>query len=153
MLIGASVWHLHTAPLYHTAPQRRTGTRTALRIAAPCATKMANVGCGGSCFTKGRTGPCGLIGATSVDYFGVAAQGHVCMSVNFIQVWPLGHLIHISITTPIARALKNCSSWGFLEVPTEILSHFRIQMAVSEVKRPLHGGFGSETVKKINGYM
>ena len=80
-------------------------------------------------------------------------------SVSFIQVGPLGHFVRISVTTPIARALKNYSSWDFLEVSTDIFLpnsgsrwqfHFRNRhTAVSEVKRPLHGGFGSETVQNL----
>jgi hypothetical protein len=31
--------------------------------------------------------------------------------------------------------------------PNGFLNHFWIQVAVSEVKRPLHGGFGSKTAK------
>ena len=72
------------------------------------------------------------------------ATGNAGTSVNLIQVGPLGYFAHVSITTPIARALKNYSSWGFLEVSTDILSHFRIQMAVS-LPKPPYGGFGSET--------
>jgi hypothetical protein len=37
-------------------------------------------------------------------------------------------------------------------IPTEFLNHFWIQMpdaAVLEVKRPLHGGFTSETAKQL----
>jgi hypothetical protein len=43
--------------------------------------------------------------------------------------------MHISITTPIAPALKNYYIESFLEVPTDILNHFWIQ----------DGGFRSET--------
>jgi hypothetical protein len=42
---------------------------------------------------------------------------------------PLGFLIHISITTPVVSALKNYCIWGFLEVQTNILYHFWIQVA------------------------
>ena len=45
---------------------------------------------------------------------------YMVMSVAFIQVGPLGYFAHISITTLIARALKNYSRWNFLEVPTDI---------------------------------
>jgi hypothetical protein len=45
----------------------------------------------------------------------------VCKSIPFIQGQPPGYFTHFSITTPIARALKNYSSWNFLEVPTDIL--------------------------------
>ena len=74
---------------------------------------------------------------------------YICTSVSLIQVGPLGYFAHVSITTLIARALKNYSSWGFLEVSTDIFTHFRIQMAVSLPKRPFHGGFGSETVQNL----
>jgi hypothetical protein len=63
--------------------------------------------------------------------------------VSFIQVGPLGYFIHISITTAIASALKNYYIESFLEVPTDILNHFWIQVAVSIMKPP-HGGFRSE---------
>ena len=38
---------------------------------------------------------------------------------------------------------------SFLEVPTDMLNHFWIQVAVSEVKRPLRNRFGSETVTDL----
>jgi hypothetical protein len=46
--------------------------------------------------------------------------------------------------------------WGFLEVPTDILNRFWIQVAVL-LPKPPHGGFRSETVvtqqfQKRNGY-
>jgi hypothetical protein len=47
--------------------------------------------------------------------------------------------MHISITTPIASALKK-----LLEVQTDFLNQFWIQVAVSEAKRPLRNRFGSE---------
>jgi hypothetical protein len=47
---------------------------------------------------------------------------------------------------PIVSALKNYHAWGFLGVPTEILNHFWIQVAVLLLKPPPHGGFRSETV-------
>ena len=71
------------------------------------------------------------------------------MSVPLFRVRPPGYFTHISITTPIVSALKNYYRWGFLEVPTDILNNFWIQVAVSEVKRPLHGRFGSETDKNL----
>ena len=55
-----------------------------------------------------------------------------------LKVRPPGCFINISVTTPIARALKNHSSWNFLEAPTGIL-------------RPLpdpDGGFTSETATR-----
>jgi hypothetical protein len=55
----------------------------------------------------------------------------------------------ISITTPIVSALKNYYRQGFLEVPTDFLSHFWIQVAVSEFKRPLRNRFGIETVTNL----
>jgi hypothetical protein len=45
--------------------------------------------------------------------------------------------------------LKNGYIQNFLEVPTDFLNRFWIQVAVSEVKRPLHGGFGSEMAKNL----
>ena len=69
------------------------------------------------------------------------------ISVTAIQVGPLEHFIHISITTPVVSALKNYDyAWSFLEVPADILNHFWVQVAVSEVKRPLHNRFGSGKV-------
>ena len=61
------------------------------------------------------------------------------MSVAFIQVQvrPPGYFVHVSITTPIVSALKSYYRWGFLEVPTDILNHFWIQVAVSLLKPPL----------------
>jgi hypothetical protein len=38
---------------------------------------------------------------------------------------------------------------SLLGATTDFLNHFWIQVAVSEVKRPLHGRFGSETAKKL----
>ena len=69
---------------------------------------------------------------------------------GYIQQWVRIGLdprcfVHISITTPIVSALKNYYIQSLLEVLTDVLNHFWIQMAVSEVKRPLHGRFGSET--------
>jgi hypothetical protein len=64
---------------------------------------------------------------------------------------PPSYVTHISITTPIVSALKNYYRWNLLEVPTDFLNHFWIQVTVSEVKQPLHGRFGSET-EKFNGY-
>jgi hypothetical protein len=68
--------------------------------------------------------------------------------VDLIQVTPLGYFKHISITitTPIVPALKNYYTgiWSFLEVPTDFLNHFWIQVVVSLPKLP-NGGFGSET--------
>jgi hypothetical protein len=52
--------------------------------------------------------------------------------------------ISISITTPVVSALKN-----YFRVPGNILNRFWIQVAVSEVKRPLRGRFGSEAVIKL----
>jgi hypothetical protein len=65
--------------------------------------------------------------------------------------------MHISITTPIASALKNYYVQSFQEAPTDFLiKYFWIQVAVSllkpphgavsEVKRPLRNRFRSETV-------
>ena len=71
------------------------------------------------------------------------------ISVAVIQVRPPGYFIHISITTPIVSALKNYYRQGFLEAPTDVLSHFWIQVAVSELKRPLRNRFGIETVTNL----
>jgi hypothetical protein len=59
---------------------------------------------------------------------------------------PLGYFIHFSITTPIVSALKNYYIESYLEVPTDILNQFWIQVVVSEAKRPLRNRFGSEAV-------
>jgi hypothetical protein len=40
-----------------------------------------------------------------------------------------GCFTHVSIITPIAPDFENCYMWVFLEAPTDILSHFRIQVA------------------------
>jgi hypothetical protein len=67
---------------------------------------------------------------------------------------PLGYL-YIPITTLIVSALKNHYAWGFLEVPTDILNHFLIQVAVTVVsllKRPLRNRLGSETVAHFSGF-
>ena len=73
----------------------------------------------------------------------------VCMSVAVIKVGPRGHFKHISITTPVVSALKNYYIQSFLEIPTGVLNHFWIQVAVLEVKRPLRNRFGSETVTNL----
>jgi hypothetical protein len=52
--------------------------------------------------------------------------------------------MHVPITTPIVSALKNYYISSFLEVPTGILNHFWVQVAVSLLKLPC-GGFRSET--------
>jgi hypothetical protein len=49
---------------------------------------------------------------------------------------PLGYFMHISITTPVVSALNNCYMRGFLEVPSDILHHFWIQVAVLPLKPP-----------------
>ena len=66
------------------------------------------------------------------------------MSVPIFQVCPLGHFLHVFITTPIVSALNNYYTERFLEVPKGILNNFWIQIAVSFLKPP-HGGFRSET--------
>jgi hypothetical protein len=48
------------------------------------------------------------------------------------------------MTKPIVSALKNYYIWSFLEVPTDFLKCFWIQVAVLLLKLP-HGGFRSET--------
>jgi hypothetical protein len=45
--------------------------------------------------------------------------------------------MHVSKTTPVVSALKNHHAQSFLGVPTDILNHFWIQVAVSEAKQPL----------------
>jgi hypothetical protein len=52
--------------------------------------------------------------------------------------------VPVSVTTPIASALKKYYVRSFLGFPTDFLNHFRIQVAVSLLKPP-HGGFRSET--------
>jgi hypothetical protein len=73
----------------------------------------------------------------------------MAISVAFFQVRPLGWFIHISVITPVVSALKNYYTWGSLEVPTDILNHFWMQVAVSEVKRQLRNRFGSATVTNL----
>ena len=51
-----------------------------------------------------------------------------CIPVTVIQGGPPGYFTHISITTPIVSASKNYYVPGFLEVPTDILNHFWIQV-------------------------
>jgi hypothetical protein len=50
----------------------------------------------------------------------------------------------ISMTMPIASALKKYYMRSFLEVPTGFLNRFWVQVAVSLLKPP-HGRFRSET--------
>ena len=66
------------------------------------------------------------------------------ISVTVIRVGPPGYFTHVSTTTPIVSALKNYYVWGFLEVPTDFIKCFWIQVTVSLLKPP-HGGFRSET--------
>jgi hypothetical protein len=67
-------------------------------------------------------------------------------------------------TTPIASALKNYYSintcivelyilYSFLEVPTDILNHFWIQVAVSEVKRRYATVSKFKRLEIYNGYI
>jgi hypothetical protein len=75
------------------------------------------------------------------------------MYVNgFYSSWSLGYFIHISITTHHARRLR-LEKLLYIElsrkVATDILNHFWIQVAVSEVKRPSRNCFGSEAVKNL----
>jgi hypothetical protein len=44
-------------------------------------------------------------------------------------------LLHACFYTPIASALKNYHAWGLLEVPTDFLNHFWIQVNVSPPKQ------------------
>jgi hypothetical protein len=71
---------------------------------------------------------------------------HTHTSATLTQGGPPGYFIHISITTPIVSALKKNVIYSFLEAPADFLKHFWIQVAVSELKRPLRNRFGSETV-------
>jgi hypothetical protein len=67
------------------------------------------------------------------------------------------YFTHISITKPIVFTLKSYYIQSSLEVPTEFLNHFWIQVAVpflkpphggSEVKRPLRmAGLGTDDQK------
>jgi len=62
--------------------------------------------------------------------------------------------VKCSSTVPRARA--TCTAHIYSTVPTDILNHFWIQVAVSLLKPP-HGGFRSETAvtkpfRKWNGY-
>ena len=81
---------------------------------------------------------------------GILHEMHWHTPMAFIQDRPLGYFTHVSITTPVVQyavisALKNYHTQGFLEVPADILKHFWIQVAVSEMKRPLRASsrFGS----------
>jgi hypothetical protein len=60
------------------------------------------------------------------------------------QARPPGYFSHVSITTPVVSALKNYYVWSFLDVSTDILNHFWIQVALSLLKQT-HGGFRIET--------
>jgi hypothetical protein len=74
------------------------------------------------------------------------------VSVIAIQLGPLGYFTNISTTTsttPVVSALRNYYIQSFLEVPAGVLDPFWIQVAVSELKRPLRNRFGSGTVKKL----
>jgi len=54
--------------------------------------------------------------------------------------------MQISITTPVVSALKNCYVRGFLEVLSDILYHFWIQVAVLPLKPPRgHGRWSKAT--------
>jgi hypothetical protein len=91
-------------------------------------------------------------GETAIEKSGCASHGtsqeeaarsehaHVqgySKSLAFIRVGPPGYFTHITITTPIVSALKNYYRWGFLEVPTDILNHFWIQVtSETAVTRP-----------------
>jgi hypothetical protein len=70
-------------------------------------------------------------------------------SVTVIRVGLPGYFVHVSITTPVVSALKNYYIQSFLEVPTGFFKYFWIQVAVSEVKRPLRNRFGTETVTNL----
>jgi hypothetical protein len=63
------------------------------------------------------------------------------------------HFTRVSTTAPVASALKNhhCHVESFLEVLTAngFFLIFWIQVAVSLLKRPLHGRFGSETATSL----
>jgi hypothetical protein len=49
---------------------------------------------------------------------------------------------HTPITIPTVSALKNYYTWSLLQVLTDFINHFWIQVAVSLLK-PLCGGFRS----------
>jgi hypothetical protein len=72
--------------------------------------------------------------------------------VAVIQGKPLGCFIHIYITTPIVSALKNYYRLSFLEVPTDILNHFWIQVTVSLLK-PRTAVSELKRLQIYNGYM
>ena len=59
----------------------------------------------------------------------------------------------ITITTPVVSALKNYYIQSFLEAPADFLNHLWIQVAVSEVKRPLRNRFEVKRLQIYNGYM
>jgi hypothetical protein len=62
----------------------------------------------------------------------------------------LGYFIHVSITTPIASALKIIlTDMELSRSSNGHFNHFWIQVAVSEVKRQLGNRFESETVTNL----
>jgi hypothetical protein len=69
-------------------------------------------------------------------------------------VGPLGYFIHISITTPHRHRLEKLLYIELsIEVPTDILNHFWIQVLVSEVKRPLRNRLEVKRLQIYSGYM
>jgi hypothetical protein len=70
-----------------------------------------------------------------------------------------GHFVHVSMTTPVVSALKNCYIQSpLIGAPCGGFAgprwRFRFRTrnhrtAVSEVKRPLRGGSGSEAAKNL----
>ena len=61
---------------------------------------------------------------------------HIYIISPFDSSGPPGYFIQISITTPVVSALKNCYMSSFLEVPSDILYHFWIQVADLPLKPP-----------------
>jgi hypothetical protein len=72
------------------------------------------------------------------------------ISAALIQGGPPGYFMHASITTPVASRLKKLFYPGLSRSPNgHFINNFWIQVAVTEVKRPLRNCFGSETVTNL----
>jgi hypothetical protein len=65
---------------------------------------------------------------------------------------PLSYFTHISMTSPVVRRLRLEKPLYLelsLEVPTDFLNRFWIQVTVSIMKRPLRNRFRIETVTNL----
>jgi hypothetical protein len=79
-------------------------------------------------------------GSETVKKIITVMNGRGLVAFFFFKLRPWEYFAHVSIITPVVSALKNYSIKSFLGVPADIdiLSRFWIQVAVSEVKWPLH---------------